>query len=143
MRGSLRKCAEDGSVGASEKWVQAHNLKVVGSNPTPATKQKPATSMRWRVFSCANSTKNYQKSCLREMPLKSMLSRSVSPGAGASMSHGWHMESGLLFAKCSGEHCDAMCDSRPGRNGIDRSAVCDWCKRFRACNHGTLIGGHT
>ena len=31
---------------------QAHNLKVVGSNPTPATKQtpSPATSTRWRVF---------------------------------------------------------------------------------------------
>jgi hypothetical protein len=29
---------------------QAHNLKVVGSNPTPATKKNPANSMSWRGF---------------------------------------------------------------------------------------------
>src|SRR5262249_48318464 len=29
---------------------QAHNLKVVGSNPTPATNKSPATPMRWRGF---------------------------------------------------------------------------------------------
>jgi hypothetical protein len=29
---------------------QAHNLKVVSSNLAPATKIKPAVSMRWRVF---------------------------------------------------------------------------------------------
>src|SRR5262249_6680552 len=32
---------------------QAHNLKVVGSNPTPATKNKPARSKVWRAFSLA------------------------------------------------------------------------------------------
>jgi hypothetical protein len=30
-----------------------HNLKVVSSNLAPATKIKPAVSMRWRVFFCA------------------------------------------------------------------------------------------
>ena len=29
---------------------QAHNLKVVGSNPTPATKLKPVTSMNYGFF---------------------------------------------------------------------------------------------
>ena len=29
---------------------QAHNLKVVGSNPTPATKNKPVSSMTYGFF---------------------------------------------------------------------------------------------
>ena len=29
---------------------QAHNLKVIGSNPIPAPKKKPAKSMTWRVL---------------------------------------------------------------------------------------------
>ncbi len=39
-----------GIVGQAETDLQAHNLKVVSSNLAPATKIKPAVSMRWRVF---------------------------------------------------------------------------------------------
>jgi hypothetical protein len=30
--------------------ASTHNLKVIGSNPIPATKIRPANSMSWRVF---------------------------------------------------------------------------------------------
>jgi hypothetical protein len=29
---------------------QAHNLKVIGSNPIPATRKEPANSKSWRAF---------------------------------------------------------------------------------------------
>ncbi len=35
---------------------QAHNLKVVGSNPTPATKNSPVKSTTWRGFAFLGQT---------------------------------------------------------------------------------------
>jgi hypothetical protein len=40
------------------KFCTAHNLKVVGSNPTPATKNKPAIPTGRRAFACPNQSIN-------------------------------------------------------------------------------------
>jgi hypothetical protein len=50
FRGSLRHRDIGGAGWSSPVARQAHNLKVVGSNPTPATNKKPAFPMGWRAF---------------------------------------------------------------------------------------------
>src|ERR1700730_6444202 len=50
-------CSEPRPIGYYEDLL-AHNLKVIGSNPIPATRKKPANSVSWRVFSCSNLSKS-------------------------------------------------------------------------------------
>ncbi len=43
-------CIHFGAGWSSPVARQAHNLKVAGSNPAPATNKQPAKSIVWRVF---------------------------------------------------------------------------------------------
>src|SRR5258708_5158517 len=46
--------SEQDNCSSGIKPRQAHNLKVIGSNPIPPTRQNPANSISWRAFSCSN-----------------------------------------------------------------------------------------
>ena len=81
---------------------QAHNLKVIGSNPIPATRKEPVNSMSWRAFSCSSLPKSSSHGPFQQMLANTRLSDVVASRASSSMSHVWHMERGALFAKRSG-----------------------------------------
>jgi hypothetical protein len=80
---------------------QAHNLKVASSNLAPATRLKPVNSKSWRAFSPANSPVAAVNGPIQKMLVNTKLSNQVSSCVGCSMSHAWHMESDVLFAKRS------------------------------------------
>src|SRR3974390_252204 len=48
---AMHRASRFGAGWSSPVARQAHNLKVVGSNPTPATKSLPAKSRTWWAFS--------------------------------------------------------------------------------------------
>ena len=60
---------------------QAHNLKVAGSNPAPATNQKPAWHTACGLFACPQTPNPAQPSCRsasdRKRPLGGTVSRRV------------------------------------------------------------------
>ena len=53
---------------ASQQARQAHNLKVIGSNPIPATKLKPARSITLRAFAWAEVPKTARDMQCRQIP---------------------------------------------------------------------------
>jgi hypothetical protein len=80
---------------------QAHNLKVTGSNPVPATRKKPTNSTSWWAFSCANSPEKSDPEPIQEVLRNTRLFDAVVPCVGSSMSHARHMESDAMFANRS------------------------------------------
>jgi hypothetical protein len=80
---------------------QAHNLKVTGSNPVPATRKKPVNSVSWRVFSCTNLSKSALLGPIQQVLVNPRLSHPVASCVGSSMSQARHMESDLLFSNRS------------------------------------------
>ena len=71
---------------------QAHNLKVVGSNPTPATKIKARNANALAGFFSAQIWPICSRNgSIREVLLKSRLCYPMSSRTGVSMSHAWHM----------------------------------------------------
>jgi hypothetical protein len=80
---------------------QAHNLKVIGSNPIPATKNSLVNSMSWRGFSCSDLSRSASRGPIQQMPINTRLSCPVASRGGSSMSHVRHMESDAQFAKRS------------------------------------------
>ena len=85
-------------------WVrarQAHNLKVIGSNPIPATRKKPVNSMGWRAFSCSKLSLLSQNVPAQQMLVNTRLSEAVASYVGSSMSHVRHMKREPPFVKRS------------------------------------------
>ena len=80
---------------------QAHNLKVIGSNPIPATRKEPVNSTSWRAFSCSNLPQWSDHGPIQEMLMNTRLSHAVAWCAGSSVSQIWHTKSGALFVKRS------------------------------------------
>ena len=76
---------------------QAHNLKVIGSNPIPATRKEPVNSMSWRAFSCSSLPKSSSRGPIQQMLANTKLSDAVASRVGSSMSHVRHMERDVLF----------------------------------------------
>ncbi len=81
--------------------LRAHNLKVIGSNPIPATRKMPTISMSWWAFSCANLPQSSLHGPIQQMLINPRLSKPVASFAGSSMSHVRHMDSDALFSKRS------------------------------------------
>ncbi len=86
---------------------QAHNLKVTGSNPIPATRKKPANSMSWWAFSCANLSQSSPRAPIQQVLINPRLSNPMASCAGSSVSHVRHMKSDALFTKRSRIHYSA------------------------------------
>src|SRR5215216_5614167 len=80
---------------------QAHNLKVIGSNPIPATRKVPVNSMSWRAFSCSKLWLLCQNAPAQQMLVNTKGSDAVASYVGSSMSHVRHMKRDALFAKRS------------------------------------------
>src|SRR5258705_8421290 len=78
-----------------------HNLKVIGSNPIPATRKELVNSTSWRAFSCSNLPQWSDHGPIQEMLMNTRLSHAVAWCAGSSVSQIWHMKSGALFVKRS------------------------------------------